>query len=217
MPGRSPAPPSHGPCVESECHPPAPDRDVADDEFHGQEVPHAPPSAAPSRAQYAGALVALVLNLALTVAMAEVSQELQRSYRKPYLIAWLTHCGYLLCGPLAAAVWGYLRWAGVPYAPAAGPRGTFLTASALNALLVGSDTLWTLSVDDTIIAANNAIFQSVSVFTYVLSVIVLKVSLTHAGLRSSRTRPLYPPTAPPPPLGQRHGQQPRLRDGRPPE
>lgn len=121
---------------------------------------------------YLGGVLALAVCLASWEAMGELVQDIQEGYKKPSFICYMLHNGYLLhlfiSFPLIQ-IFFYLD--GQKLIPI--KLVDFRDAVVLNIMLYCSDYLWYLSLPRTLVAANNAMYQSMSVFVYLFSVLLL--------------------------------------------
>lgn len=100
-------------------------------------------------------------------------------YPKTYFILYLLHSGYIIYIPLWAVLQLVLRmlvkhteFVGTAWLPPNIGR-KFLHATVLNFFLCVSDFLWYQSLACTVVAANNAIYQSAAVFVFVMSFLLI--------------------------------------------
>ena len=114
----------------------------------------------------------LVLVLASWQSMGELAQDLQEDFPSPYFTTWILHSAYtLLFFTFLPVVWAYKWWQGK-----GGPRITWRMvklSAQLNIMLLASDYLWVLSLTKTLVYLNSAIYQTISVFVYLLSIPLL--------------------------------------------
>jgi len=118
---------------------------------------------------YAPAIVALVCLIASWEAMGELIQDtLTTTYDHPYFVNWTLHCGYMVW--LWVIPFHYCWYGCVPLKIT---RYILMKAFGLNCMLLTADYLWYLSLKHTLVAANNAIYQSNCAFVYFFSIIFL--------------------------------------------
>lgn len=128
----------------------------------------------------------LALLIGLWVAMSELLQGVQGTYPKPFAITWVIHVGYSLMlipgfsltalrhrrAPANASWWNTLDSFNVPF------MQIFWLTLLLNFVCCGIAYTWYYSLPRTTVAANNAIYQSASVFVYLFSFLLLGERLT---------------------------------------
>jgi drug/metabolite transporter (DMT)-like permease len=123
--------------------------------------------------------VALASVVCSWVGQSEVAQHIQASksvggldFNKPYLVTWLNHGAMALVLPL---VWWRTPglWARCSSECDAPMRKVLLLCSALALLYTIGDYTWYLALPLTSVAEATAIFNSQSIFTFALSVVLL--------------------------------------------
>lgn len=117
--------------------------------------------------------IALALCLISWDMMAELVQDLQTRFDKPFFIMWSLHSGYMifLVTVLPAVALGQCICKNTEPIKITWKR--FGRATLYNVLLAGSDYVWYISLDHTIPSLNSAIFNTICVFAYLLSIPVL--------------------------------------------
>uniref|UniRef100_A0A7S4CXM0 EamA domain-containing protein n=1 Tax=Eutreptiella gymnastica TaxID=73025 RepID=A0A7S4CXM0_9EUGL len=143
-------------------------------------VPAAPwSSVVLGRLQHLGGAVALACALAAWECMGQLLQDIQREYSKPFFVVWTMHSGYIsLVMVVLPMILMQYCCSGVGYSPPKGWLKCFLRASLINVLLLLADCVWCQSLPLTLMAANNAVYQSLGIFVYILSVLLLRESFT---------------------------------------
>jgi len=121
------------------------------------------------RKNYIGALLGLLFLIASWVAMGELVQDvLTTTYDHPYFVIWTLHCGYIIwLWVIPFHYWCYGR------IPLKITCSVWKKAFGLNCMLITADYLWYLSLKHTLVAVNNAIYQSNCAFVYLFSIVLL--------------------------------------------
>jgi drug/metabolite transporter (DMT)-like permease len=116
-------------------------------------------------------VVSVVCLVGSWVAMAELLQGLQVDYPKPWAITFAVHSGYALLLPVWLALRHRRLAAGreLPVPPRVLARGAAAFA-VLSAVIAAT---WYVSLPQTTVGVNNAVYQSQSAFVFVLSVVLL--------------------------------------------
>lgn len=125
--------------------------------------------------RYCIGVLALLLSLASWQTMNEVISGLQEEYPKPYMVTWVLHCGYLVFFVVFLPILWFIQCC------RGSPRTTFnfkdfLWAALFNLLIFSSDYFWVLALSgkNVLPALTSAIFNTVGVWVYILSLIFLK-------------------------------------------
>eukprot|EP00941_MAST-03F_sp_MAST-3F-sp1_P005725 g5725.t1 len=116
-------------------------------------------------------IFALVGVLASWETMGEVVQNVQEGYERPFFIAYLLHSTYLVFLPVIPLRMYFSRVKG--FLPWSVSMRDLIFATVLNIFLVTSDFIWYLSLRKTYVSLNNAIYQSIGVMVYILSILLL--------------------------------------------
>lgn len=121
---------------------------------------------------YAVGCFFLIFTLTSWEAMGELVQDVQDGYKKPYFIVYTLHCGFAIyMATLVPIIQIYRKCKNQPMLSIT--MKDIGHATFLNLLLISSDYFWYLSLPRTVVAANNAMYQSMSLFVYIFSVLIL--------------------------------------------
>ena len=110
----------------------------------------------------------LVVCLVAWETMGELLQDVNLEYPKPSLLTYVVHSAYaLVLLPWLVYRWGALRAALLPHAHMA------KLALKVFPLMFAAAYFWYVSLAQTLVAANNAIYQTQCVFVYVFSILLI--------------------------------------------
>lgn len=136
------------------------------------------------RLRYVGALFCLLALVFCWIAMGEILQQVQSSkhkYRKPFFMVFFIHCAYILQLPvwfIGMCISKRKNKSQVFEKEKASYTKTFIWSNILHILLAVCGYSWYLSLPITSVSANTSIYNSASIFVFILSIFILKEKIT---------------------------------------